>query len=359
MIQPEADHPPGETSGMTERTKMNKQTKKYEFYVEGMHCPACELYVEKKLSKIKGIKTVNANLTNSKVVIESYNPIKLDAINPLIQDQGYKIVKTKESANPINRKELVLGLLIALVFMSLFFLLQKSGIVSFLNSDKITLPFIFLIGIIASLSTCMAVVGGLVLSISSTFSKQKNVKPLVAFHFSRLIGFFILGGIVGTLGSAFILTPKLIFAMNIILFIVMVIMGINLLDVTSFFKRFQFKAPKSVGRNIMNLSDKKGIVNAGLLGVATFILPCGFTQSMQLYALSTKTFIDGGLTMLIFALGTLPVLAAISFASVKFSQGIQSGLFYKTAGFIIILFALFNFLTGLVAVGLIPPMINI
>lgn len=338
---------------------MKNKTKKFEFYVEGMHCPACELFIEKKLSKAEGIKSVNANLKNSKLYIESKSLVTPEDLNPLIHEQGYKIVNEKIEKNNVNKREILLSFSIALTFMMLFFLLQKSGIVNFLNADKISLPFVFLIGIIASLSTCMAVVGGLVLSISSTFSKQKNIKPLITFHAFRLIGFFILGGLVGTLGSAFILTPNLIFIMNTILFVVMIILGINLLEVTTFFKKFQFKTPKSIGKNIMNLSDKKGIINAGLLGAATFILPCGFTQSMQLYALSTKSFFDGALTMFVFALGTFPVLAGISFASVKFSQGIKSGLFYKTAGFIIILFALFNFLTGLIAVGIIPPIINI
>jgi sulfite exporter TauE/SafE len=60
--------------------------------------------------------------------------------------------------------------------------------------------------------------------------------------------------------------------------------------------------------------------------------------------------------MLVFSLGTLPVLALISFASVKLSKNLQSGLFFKTAGFIIIFCAIFNLLAALVAVGLINPL---
>ena len=41
---------------------------------------------------------------------------------------------------------------------------------------------VFLIGVIASLSTCMAVVGGLVLSLSASFS-QENYQPRKAVLF--------------------------------------------------------------------------------------------------------------------------------------------------------------------------------
>ena len=38
-----------------------------------------------------------------------------------------------------------------------------------------------------------------------------------------------------------------------------------------------------------------------LVGVVTFFLPCGFTQAMQIYAVSTGSFWLGGLSLAIFA----------------------------------------------------------
>jgi sulfite exporter TauE/SafE len=90
-----------------------------------------------------------------------------------------------------------------------------------------------------------------------------------------------------------------------------------------------------------------------LLGVSTFILPCGFTQSMQIYSLSTGSFLTGALTMFTFALGTLPVLGMISFASMKFSKTLQSGLFFKVAGFLVLFFAIFNLYSSILGLGII------
>jgi sulfite exporter TauE/SafE len=92
-----------------------------------------------------------------------------------------------------------------------------------------------------------------------------------------------------------------------------------------------------------------------LLGAATFFLPCGFTQSMQAYALTTGSFMTGGLTMLVFALGTLPVLALLSFSSFSINNKPWRGVFFKTAGVIVIALAVINLLTTLAVAGIIEP----
>src|SRR3990167_11148888 len=95
-----------------------------------------------------------------------------------------------------------------------------------------------------------------------------------------------------------------------------------------------------------------------LVGVATFFLPCGFTQSMQIYTLTTGNFLTGALIMSAFALGTFPVLALLSFSSLSIHKKAQSGIFFKTAGLIVIFFGIFNLINSLASVGIIPPIFN-
>ncbi|MFH1899304.1 MAG: sulfite exporter TauE/SafE family protein, partial [Patescibacteria group bacterium] len=101
--------------------------------------------------------------------------------------------------------------------------------------------------------------------------------------------------------------------------------------------------------HILKLQNQKGVFPAALMGAATFVLPCGFTQSMQVYSLTTANFIQGALTMFVFSLGTLPMLSLISFASFK----IKSKIFFSTAGFLVLMFAIFNFVSGLNGLGMI------
>ena len=41
-----------------------------ELYVEGMHCAACEILIEKKLKKVDGVTYVDAKLNDNKVIIK-------------------------------------------------------------------------------------------------------------------------------------------------------------------------------------------------------------------------------------------------------------------------------------------------
>jgi sulfite exporter TauE/SafE len=79
---------------------------------------------------------------------------------------------------------------------------------------------------------------------------------------------------------------------------------------------------------------------------------------MQLYTLTTGNFLEGGLTMFAFALGTLPVLALLSFSSVSIKNSSKAGVFFKSAGLVVILFALFNLINSLVVIGVLPPIFN-
>jgi sulfite exporter TauE/SafE len=62
--------------------------------------------------------------------------------------------------------------------------------------------------------------------------------------------------------------------------------------------------------------------------------------------------------MFVFALGTLPVLSLISFSSFSIQNSSKAGIFFKSAGLIVILFAIFNIINSLVAIGWIAPVFN-
>jgi len=332
---------------------------KCEYKVTGMHCAACELVIEKKFAKSPYMKNVNAILHSENVVFEVEQDIEeetlFEKMNELISQEGYSIVREIEKQS-INYSELGKVFLYSFVVIALFIGLQKLGATNLLGGSSLSLPFVFMIGVVASLSSCMAIVGGLVLSISSSYAKaSEKTGPLVLFHSSRIVSFFLLGGIIGFLGSLVTLGPSFYFAMSIILFVVMMVLGMNLIDVFPLFRKFQLRMPKSLTKRALSVDSVRGKGVPLLLGVMTFFLPCGFTQSMQVAAMATGSWLQGALIMLVFALGTLPVLSLISFTSVKLSKSANSGVFFKTAGFIVLFFAVFNFLTSLVAAGIIAP----
>ena len=238
--------------------------------------------------------------------------------------------------------------------------MQKIGLIDLVDANSVTYGTAFTIGVIASLSTCMAVVGGLVLSMSATFAKEGDrARPQIMFHAARIVAFFILGGVIGALGSAFTLSGTATFILSLVIGIVMLILGINLLDTFAWTKKLQPSMPRFIAKHVHGVSKLNHTLTPVLVGIATFFLPCGFTQSMQLYTLTTGSFMSGGLTMLAFALGTFPVLALVSFSSFSVQKSSKSGIFFKSAGLIVIMFAIFNLLNSLVAAGYIPPIFTL
>jgi sulfite exporter TauE/SafE len=318
---------------------------------------------ESELMDLPYLTSAKSSLVSHTVVVEGRFGDKTPEeiardLTTLLRPRGYTVSVEKQIKEK-KWSDFKIALPIALAFAVLFFILQKIGLVNLVDAGNVTYGTAFIIGIVASLSTCMAVVGGLVLSMSATFAKVGDrVKPQLMFHGGRIISFFILGGVIGAVGSAFTLNTGTSFALSFVIGLVMLALGVNLIDVFPWAKRLQPSMPQFIARHAHGVSRFNHTLTPLLVGVATFFLPCGFTQSMQLYTLSTGSFLAGGLTMLSFALGTLPVLALMSFSLSNFKDSPRAGIFFKSAGLIVIMFALFNIINSLVVIGLIPPVFN-
>lgn len=338
--------------------------KKYNFHVHGMHCKACVALIDSEMSELPEVKNAKSSLSDHSLVLEADFGAKsdqeiLDYLTSKVNSFGYSVSFEKENHSK-KWSEFKIAIPVALGFLILFVTLQKVGLVNLVNTSNVSYGTAFVIGIIASLSTCMAVVGGLLLSMSASFAKEGDkTKPQILFHVGRIVSFFVLGGAIGALGGAFTLGITGTFVLGIIIGLVMLILGINLLDVFHFTKKLQVSMPSTISRYAHKVKNINHTMTPFFVGIATFFLPCGFTQSMQIYTLSTGSFIKGGLTMLAFALGTLPVLALISFSSFSIKDSSKSGIFFKSAGLIVIIFALFNIINALAIIGLIPPLFNI
>jgi uncharacterized protein len=337
--------------------------KTYTFHVNGMHCKSCEVLTERELMELPEVKRARASLGSLSVEVEGdfgdKSPEHVAAdLSEALKPHGYSL-SLKKGKHDAKWKDFAYALPISAAFVGLFILLQKLGIVNLVNADEVTYGTAFLIGLVASVSTCMAVVGGLVLSMSANFAKEGDkVRPQIYFHIGRLVSFFVLGGVIGAIGTVFGLGANGIFVMSLLVALILIILGLNLLDVFPWMKRLQPTLPAFMGKRAHGLKDLNHTLTPVLVGIATFFLPCGFTQSMQIYTLTTGSFLSGAMTMSAFALGTLPVLAILSFSSTAVHKKASSSIFFKTAGLVVIFFGLFNLINSLAIVGMFPPIFN-
>ncbi len=337
--------------------------KTYGFHVNGMHCKSCIIVTESELGEVKGVTEAKTSLEKNHVEVTGDFGEKTDAevmqnLTEVLAPHGYSL-SVEAPERKVSWSDFTYALPIAAGFIALFILLQKLGIVNLVTSSNVGFGTAFLIGLIASVSTCMAVVGGLVLSLSASFAKEgSDTRPQMLFHVGRLISFVLLGGIVGALGSVFQFGTTGASVLGIVIALVLLVLGINLLDIFPWAKKLQPTMPGFIGKRVHALKNLNHTVTPFLVGIVTFFLPCGFTQSMQLYTLSTGSFWAGAMTMGAFALGTLPVLALLSFSSVGLQKKTWSGIFFKSAGLIVIFFGVFNLLNSLAGAGLISPVFN-
>lgn len=335
--------------------------KNYTLHVSGTHCASCKILIEDILGDQDVVKNVHVNLKKEIVHIDtdsSNTPEELvNILTEKIKPHGYtlsieRVIKEKQSDDIIWK-----AIPIGLVFLVLFFILQKSGILNLGIGGKTTPVTSFIIGLIASVSSCLAIVGGLVLSLSAKVMQDDSKsakKPFILFHLGRVFGFALLGGLLGLIGKAIGINFMFSAVLGLVASTVMILLGLNLMGV---FKKSKFTLPS----NLFNYFRKveHATIAPILIGVGTFFLPCGFTQSMQVAALSSGSFISGMGLMLAFALGTLPMLALLSFSSVSFAQSKHAPLFFKSAGVVVVGLGIFALLAGLAGVGIISPLFNI
>lgn len=337
--------------------------KTYTLHVSGMHCASCPLLIEGELSDLPYITHAKASLKHHRVEVagdfgEQTIEQIAEQLTAVTKSHGYTLSLERQK-HDARWHEFSIAIPIALGFIAFFILLQRLGLVNLITTSEVSYGTAFVIGMIASVSTCMAVVGGLVLSMSANYAKEGDkVRPQILFHIGRLVAFFILGGVIGTLGSFLKLGIAGTVVMSVVVAIILLILGINLLDIFPWTKKLQPTLPRFIGNHVQGLKRINHTLTPVLIGVATFFLPCGFTQSMQIYALGTGSFMSGALTMFAFALGTLPVLALLSFSSLAVHTKARSSIFFKTAGLIVIFFGLFNLHNSLVVAGIIPSLIS-
>lgn len=330
------------------------------FHVSGTHCASCKIFIEDTLNEQIGINRTNVDLKREIVSIdttldESQHKLA-EILTEKIKHNGYSLSVEKKTRERKDNGVIWQALPIGLAFLALFFIIQKSGVLNFGLGGTVTPVTSFIIGLVASVSSCLAVVGGLVLSLSATVSQDKisDVKPMMLFHGGRLISFAVLGGVLGAIGSAIGISFTLTAILGIIASVVMIVLGLNLVGL---FEKNLIALPSGFFSFFRKVEHKT--IAPFLVGVGTFFLPCGFTQAMQVAALSSGSFLSGLLIMTAFALGTLPMLALLSFGSASFAQSKHSPLFFKSAGVLVIGLGAFALLAGLAGLGIIDPLFNI
>ena len=181
-----------------------------------MHCASCEVLIERKFKQVPGVEHVSANHAAKRVIVHYSERPDLAALQQTIGADGYRISSADGQsvdlgAATVTRRGaeyLQIGA-IFLIITALYLVLQQLNLIpkNFGLAENMGYGLVFGVGLVASVSTCMAVVGGLALSMSANFAKEgSKARPQALFHLGRLVSFFISDNAFNKSSMPFLLT---------------------------------------------------------------------------------------------------------------------------------------------------------
>lgn len=296
---------------------------KKRFKVSGMTCINCQNKIENKFKDTVGIDSVKVSYTTGICNI-SYDPelINEKDIYNIVEKLDYKVVKEHEKEKENTYK--IVGYFV--VIIGLYALLEHLGILNLLvpsqlADTKMGYGMLFFIGLITSVH-CIAMCGGINLSqcipketLQQNESKLSTFLPALWYNVGRVVSYtvigFILGGIGRLLGGDSTVGLSMFFQgiMKLIAGIFMVIMGINMLAIIPWLRKYNLAVPKFIAIRI-----NKGKANSNqplIVGLLNGLMPCGPLQSMQIVALASGNPFVGGFSMFLFSLGTVPLMLGL------------------------------------------------
>lgn len=318
-----------------------------------MHCRSCEILVEDNLKKIDGVQSVSVSQKYAQATVHygTSKPSDIQIIQA-IEAAGYRVGEREKlpwfSDNPVDYMYLVYSVII---LAALFFIASATGLFKLnVGGGNTSLWIVPLVGLAAGFSTCMALIGGLVLGFSARHAELhpeatavQKFRPHLFFNLGRIVGYAFFGGLIGLVGSVLQPSALVLGAMTLAVGLVMMFLGLKLIEIFPILRDKTLSLPKSIARifGIRNETKEYSHKNVIITGALTFFLPCGFTQAMQLYAVSSGSFIQGSLIMGLFALGTAPGLLGIGGLS-SFLKGVTARLFFTSAGVAVLILGLYN-----------------
>lgn len=305
---------------------MNEKTER--IAIKDMTCLSCEQRIEKALLTLPGVAAAAASYPDNNVQV-TYDAERLsrEDVIAAIEAAGYTIGSAQQKTALVFK---MLG--VATIFFAIFLLGEYTN--SFDMSAKlqgqVTYAALFFIGVFTSLH-CVGMCGGIMLSQSVKEEPEKGGAFLTAitYNIGRVLGYTVLGGIVGAIGSVLSVSIGFMAAMAMIAGVFMVLMGLNMAGVNIFRKYLKLPTLRS---RLFKKADTPFLV-----GLLNGLMPCGPLQTMQLYALATGSALSGALSMLIFALGTLPLMLSFGAISGWLAKGATKRLMKLSGVFIIVL----------------------
>lgn len=167
----------------------------------------------------------------------------------------------------------------------------------------------FLLGFLGSFH-CVGMCGPLAMALPDpSSSNAKFIFGRILYNFGRAITYAMMGAVFGLIGYGFYFSG-IQRAVSITIGILIIFSALPMLGRLK--NKWQFNFSGRLKKMLAPLFQKTAASNLFIIGLLNGLLPCGFVYMGIAGAVLTGTVIDGTLFMLLFGLGTFPMMMMLS-----------------------------------------------
>ena len=177
-------------------------------------------------------------------------------------------------------------------------------------ADNASLGLVFLVGLLTS-THCIGMCGGILLAQTTdarvvTGRSKRGLIASAAYNGGRVVSYTAVGALCGALGAVITYTPNIKSMVFTVAGALVLLIGLRMAGILPGLRSTETELP---GACSLNARTRRRFAGRPLIiGLLTGVMPCGALSAMWLCAMSSGSAARGALVMLVFSLGTVPLL---------------------------------------------------
>lgn len=277
-----------------------------ELNVSGMICRACEDAIADALLHTRGVVSAQAHYWRGRVTI-TYDPniVTEDTLRQVLTNAGYPPGTHGMGGVVVD------GICLALVGVLYWGLPKLLALVKVpALADNASLGLVFLVGLLTS-THCIGMCGGILLAQTTdargvTGRSKRGLIASAAYNGGRVVSYTAVGALCGALGAVITYTPNIKSMVFTVAGALVLLIGLRMAGILPGLRSAETELP---GACSLNARTRRRFAGRPLIiGLFTGVMPCGALSAMWLCAMSSGSAARGALVMLVFSLGTVPLL---------------------------------------------------
>lgn len=174
----------------------------------------------------------------------------------------------------------------------------------------------FIFGLLSSLH-CVGMCGPIAFALPvHKGSTSQKWQKIIAYHVGRIFTYAVIGAVFGLFGRAFVLAglQQLLSIMAGAILIIIALFQKKVLNALE--QKTSSKVVGLIKNGYQKIAKSSNVTNFFSLGVLNGLLPCGTVYIALIGAIATRKLLSGSVYMIIFGLGTVPLMMILMGAKI-------------------------------------------